>query len=84
MLSSSVRQTKLNKTDMVLEQEDWNKLLTLSAYHQVIPLIFEAAHQLDEFRLHPPAVAYTNCNGTMWASSPTNENGEVEFLAIWF
>lgn len=57
MLSSSVRQTKLNKTDMVLEQEDWNKLLTLSAYHQVIPLIFEAAHQLDEFRLHPPAVA---------------------------
>ena len=57
MLTSSVRKTKLNIDNQVLAQEDWNKLLVLSSYHQVIPLIYEASYQFESFRLHPPAVA---------------------------
>lgn len=57
LFASSVRQTKLNKQDLVMEQEDWNRLLTLSAYHQIIPIIYEAVSNLEVFRLRPPAVA---------------------------
>ena len=41
LFASSVRQTKLNKQELVLSQEEWSRLLTLSAYHQIIPLRFD-------------------------------------------
>ncbi|MBE5956539.1 MAG: hypothetical protein E7253_08805 [Lachnospiraceae bacterium] len=57
MFTSFVRQTGLDWKEGQMNTEDWESLLALSAYHQIIPIIYEAAAQMDEFRRQPPAVA---------------------------
>ena len=57
LFTSSVRQTQWNTDDLMLENNDWSRLLTLSAFHQVIPLLYEAVCKTEPFLAHPPAVA---------------------------
>ena len=57
LLTSSVRQRQVNKDMLALEDKDWTRLLALSAYHQIIPIIYEQVSKSESFRLHPPAVA---------------------------
>ena len=67
LFTSFVRQTKITDLDVSLDNtslndapldnEAWNKLLTLSAYHQIIPIIYESASEMKSFRQHPPAIA---------------------------
>ncbi len=82
LFTSFVRQTKMENEDVVLEAEDWSRLLTLSAYHQIIPIIYEAVCQLPDFCKRPPAVAGMWKRETMMAVA-TQIRMTSEFIHLY-
>lgn len=49
-----VREEKNTYPGVSMTAEDWQKLYQLSAYHQIIPIIYEAASQMEAWNVNPP------------------------------
>lgn len=81
LFTSFVRQTKIEQNQLELSGEEWNNLLGMSAYHQVIPIIYESVWQIESFRKHPPAIAGMWKRETMMAvASQTRMTNEFVTL----
>lgn len=48
-----VREEKNTHPGISMTAEDWQKLYQLSAYHQIIPIIYEAASQMEAWNAEP-------------------------------
>lgn len=67
LFTGFVRQTDALEPDIVLTEKDWNELRVLSARHQILPVIYEAAAQTECFQKKQPECAGSWKRETMFA-----------------